>query len=134
MVSHCRACMASNVTGAGPPSRARNRAARSGGEQKKTTGTGVGPGRSLAEIASRGWDDVAVVSHGAAIRSWASARVRGADLGMIERTTLANTGLVAIEGDPDSGWHLVDWSSRPLGGAHLTMPVPDDPTGDAVEA
>ncbi|MBE3002421.1 histidine phosphatase family protein [Nocardiopsis sp. HNM0947] len=90
--------------------------------------------RSLAEIASRGWDDVAVVSHGAAIRSWASARVRGADLEMIERTPLANTGLVAIEGDPDSGWHLVDWSSRPLGGAHLTMPVPDDPTGDAVEA
>lgn len=90
--------------------------------------------RSLAEIASRGWDDVAVVSHGAAIRSWASARVRGADLEMIERTPLANTGLVAIEGDPDAGWHLVDWSSRPLGGAHLITPVEDDPTGEAVEA
>ncbi|WP_017609564.1 histidine phosphatase family protein [Nocardiopsis xinjiangensis] len=89
---------------------------------------------SLEQIASRGRENVAVVSHGAAIRSWASARVSGADLETIEHTPLANTGLVEIEGDPDSGWRLVDWTSRPFGGAHLTTLQADDPTGEAVEA
>ena len=89
---------------------------------------------SLEQIASRGWENVAVVSHGAAIRSWASARVSGADLETIEHTPLANTGLVEIEGDPDAGWHLVDWTSRPFGGAHLTTLQAEDPTGEAVEA
>lgn len=90
--------------------------------------------RSLEQIASRGWEQVAVVSHGAAIRSWTSARVFGSDLDIIERTPLANTSLVEIEGDPDAGWHLVDWTSRPFGGTHLTTLQADDPTGEAVEA
>ena len=89
--------------------------------------------RSVAQIADGGWQRVVMVSHGAAIRLWASARVDGVDIDTVERTPLANTGLVEIEGDPRSGWRLIDWSTSPIGGEHLTTPAADDPTGDTVE-
>lgn len=88
---------------------------------------------SIAQIADGGWQRVVMVSHGAAIRCWASARVAGVDIDTVERTPLANTGLVEIEGDPRSGWRLVSWSTTPVGGAHLTAPAADDPTGDTIE-
>jgi broad specificity phosphatase PhoE len=71
---------------------------------------------AVAQIAAKGWDSVVVVSHGAAIRAWASARVAGVDVDQVERTRLANTGLVEIEGDPISGWRLVAWAAEPIGG------------------
>ncbi|GHH66245.1 isomerase [Promicromonospora soli] len=89
--------------------------------------------RAVEQIAARGWDSVVVVSHGAAIRTWVSARVAGVDVDHVERTTLANTGLVEIEGDPVSGWQLVAWTSDPIGGTELAAPAADDPTGEPVE-
>ncbi|WP_017602999.1 histidine phosphatase family protein [Nocardiopsis alkaliphila] len=89
---------------------------------------------AMLRIAEQGWEDVVVVSHGAAIRSWASARVLGVDVTEVARTPLANTGMVEIEGDPDSGWRLLGWGSGPVGGAHLLTPDESDPTGDAVNA
>lgn len=88
---------------------------------------------AVAKIAARGWDSAVVVSHGAAIRVWASARVVGVDVDHVERTMLANTGLVEIEGDPVSGWRLVAWSAGPVGGPELDEPAADDPTGEPVE-
>ncbi|GAA4702910.1 putative phosphoglycerate mutase [Promicromonospora umidemergens] len=88
---------------------------------------------AVAAIAARGWDSVVVVSHGAAIRAWVSARVAGVDVDHVERTALANTGLVEIDGDPVGGWRLVAWSAGPVGGLELDAPAADDPTGEPVE-
>ena len=88
---------------------------------------------AVAQIAARGWDSVVLVSHGAAIRTWVSARVAGVDIDHIERTTLANTGLVEIDGDPVGGWRLVAWAADPVGGHELAAPAADDPTGEPVE-
>lgn len=72
---------------------------------------------------------VAVVSHGAAIRTWAGLRVDGIDHEFAARHVLANTGIVALEGDPDSGWTLIHWEGSPVGGLALADPTAGDPTG-----
>ena len=74
-----------------------------------------------------------MVSHGAAIRAWVSSRAAGVDIDHVERTALANTGLVEVDGDPVGGWRLVDWTSEPVGGIELDAPAADDPTGEPVE-
>jgi probable phosphoglycerate mutase len=88
---------------------------------------------AVAKLAERGDDSVVLVSHGAAIRVWVSARVAGVDVDHVERTALANTGLVEIDGDPVAGWRLVSWSAEPVGGRELDAPAVDDPTGEPVE-
>jgi probable phosphoglycerate mutase len=88
---------------------------------------------AVAEVAARGDDSVVIVSHGAAIRVWVSARVAGVDVDHAERTALANTGLVEIDGDPVGGWRLVSWSADPVGGRELDAPAVDDPTGEPVD-
>jgi probable phosphoglycerate mutase len=88
---------------------------------------------AVAKIAARGWESVVVVSHGAAIRTWVSARVAGVDIEQVERTALANTGLVEIEGDPAGGWQLIAWGADPVGGRALDAPAADDPTGEPIE-
>jgi broad specificity phosphatase PhoE len=63
--------------------------------------------RAIAEVVSGGHACAAAFSHGAAMRTWASARVDGfaATLG---KGLLNNTGIIHAEGDPDSGWKLVE--------------------------
>ncbi len=88
---------------------------------------------SIARIAgaSAGSDDatVAVVSHGAAIRVWTGRRAGNVEPGFAARHVLANTGIVALEGDPDGGWRLIHWDDSPVGGLALADPTADDPTG-----
>lgn len=72
---------------------------------------------------------VAVVSHGAAIRTWAGRRAEGADHEFAARHVLANTGIVALEGDPDGGWRLIHWDGSPVGGLALADATAEDPTG-----
>ncbi|WP_020014250.1 histidine phosphatase family protein [Promicromonospora sukumoe] len=88
---------------------------------------------AIAQLAAQGADSVVAVSHGAAIRAWAAARVGGVDVEHAERTPLANTGTVEVEGDPETGWRLVAWDAEPVGGAELAPLVADDPTGEPVE-
>jgi len=76
---------------------------------------------------------VLAVSHGAAIRSWSGARVRGLDVEELAHTPLANTGLIEVQGDPESGWELVEWHREPVGGALLDAVVAHDPTGEPVD-
>lgn len=71
----------------------------------------------------------AVVSHGAAIRTWAGSRAKGVDHEFAARHMLANTGIVALEGDPDSGWTLIHWDGSPIGGLALADPAAEDPAG-----
>ena len=71
----------------------------------------------------------AVVSHGAAIRVWAGLRASNVEAGFAARHVLANTGIVALEGDPDAGWRLIHWDDSPVGGLALLDPTAGDPAG-----
>ncbi|SCE30863.1 probable phosphoglycerate mutase [Streptomyces sp. Termitarium-T10T-6] len=53
---------------------------------------------------------VALVSHGAAIRVWAAARARNVTVDFAARHGLDNTGVVVVEGSPDSGWTALSWA------------------------
>lgn len=56
-----------------------------------------------------------VVSHGAAIRGWVAARTQvSADWASAH--PLFNTGLVVVEGDPQTGWTALAWAGEPLEG------------------
>jgi broad specificity phosphatase PhoE len=88
---------------------------------------------AVAQLAAQGLESVVVVSHGAAIRTWAAARATGVDVDHAEQTPLANTGLVEVEGDPVGGWRVTSWNAEPVGGAELAPLVADDPTGEPVE-
>lgn len=85
----------------------------------------------IAERASGAGDSaVAVaVSHGAAIRTWAGLRAADADPGFAAHHVLSNTGIVALEGDPDAGWRLIHWDGSPVGGPALVDPTAGDPAG-----
>lgn len=81
---------------------------------------------------------VAMVSHGAMIRTWAGCRARNIDPLRPERYELSNTGVVVLEGSMESGrpgldhgrsWKILDWISR-AAGAGLADPESDGPTAE----
>ena len=87
---------------------------------------------AIAKVAERanGLGDsssVAVVSHGAAIRVWAGLRAGNIEPDFAVRHALDNTGIVALEGDPDGGWELIHWDDSPVGGLALADPKAGDP-------
>lgn len=89
---------------------------------------------AIAQVADRanGLGDsasVAVVSHGAAIRVWAGLRAGNIEPDFAVRHVLDNTGIVALEGNPDSGWELIHWDDSPVGGLALADPTAEDPAG-----
>lgn len=94
---------------------------------------------SLAQIATRHAPDatVAVVSHGAAIRVWAGARVPEFGGDVAGSRHLDNTGVVAVEGTVpglgSGGWRGLSWAGVAVGGSALSDPVAADVTGDPVE-
>lgn len=54
-----------------------------------------------------------LVSHGTVLRLWASLRAAadgGVDPLWVAEHPLRNTGIAVVEGDPDSGWRLLDWN------------------------
>ncbi|WP_461173064.1 histidine phosphatase family protein [Arthrobacter sp. Z1-9] len=91
---------------------------------------------AIARVLERASGDeatAAVVSHGAAIRTWAGRRAKDADHEFAAKHVLANTGIVALEGDAESGWRLVHWDGSPVGGLALADPTAEDPTGRNAE-
>ncbi|HEX4443611.1 MAG TPA: histidine phosphatase family protein [Galbitalea sp.] len=83
------------------------------------------------ETAVRGSDCVVVFSHGAAIRTWASAISRNIDEEYSRTHDLPNTAMIVLEGSPRDGWTATHWDGEPVGGAELNDPLAVDPTGDA---
>jgi broad specificity phosphatase PhoE len=83
------------------------------------------------DTAVRGRDCVAVFSHGAAIRTWASAISRNIDEEYSRTHDLPNTAMIVLEGSPEDGWTATHWDGEPVGGAELNDPLAVDPTGDA---
>jgi len=88
----------------------------------------------VAESADAGHESVVVVSHGAAIRLWASSRAGNLEPEFGGKNPLQNTGLVLLTGDPQSGWFAEIWNSQPVAGPAFADSHDDDPTGELVEA
>lgn len=86
---------------------------------------------ALRHIASQYAPDatVAVVSHGAAIRVF-TALAGGVGSATGETRPLFNTGMATLEGDPEHGFTLLDWSTAPIGGSHLLGETEHDITAD----
>jgi probable phosphoglycerate mutase len=86
-----------------------------------------------ADLESAGRDGALVVSHGAAMRTWVSARV--ADVESHARATdpLHNTACIELVGDPEAGWRIDAWHAEPVGGAYLDDLTAPDPTGQATD-
>lgn len=76
---------------------------------------------------------VVVVSHGAAIRVWTGSRVANLGDGFTGENHLDNTGVVVIEGSPETGWTALSWGGTPVGGARLADPAAEDPLGEALD-
>lgn len=77
-------------------------------------------------------ETVAVFSHGAAIRVYTALATR-MPTEQAHELRLANTGMAALEGDPDAGWNLQRWSADPLGGTGLRDAAARDVTGDRAD-
>jgi broad specificity phosphatase PhoE len=86
---------------------------------------------AIARIASAHDGTVVVVSHGAAIRTWASAISRNIDEAFSRSHDLPNTAMIVLEGSPSDGWLATQWNGEPVGGESLDDPTAVDPTGEA---
>ena len=62
---------------------------------------------AIAEVAAGGHRVAMVVSHGAALRTWATARVPGF-AEALGKGHLDNTGIIIVDGTPEAGWQLFE--------------------------
>jgi broad specificity phosphatase PhoE len=86
---------------------------------------------AVARAAAPHKGTVAIFSHGAAIRTWASAISRNIDEAFSRIHELPNTGMIVLEGSPTDGWTATHWDGEPVGGEALDDPTAIDPTGEA---
>ncbi|GAA0293577.1 histidine phosphatase family protein [Kineococcus aurantiacus] len=70
---------------------------------------------ALAAARAAGVDTLALVSHGAAIRTWSGVRARNLTAAFVIATGLENTGVVELQGGPGEGWTCVRWTGAVLG-------------------
>jgi broad specificity phosphatase PhoE len=84
-------------------------------------------------VEEAGHERALLVSHGAAIRTWISARVTDVETHARATDPLHNTACIELVGDPVSGWQIHDWHSDPVGGAFLDDAAAPDPTGQATD-
>ena len=63
---------------------------------------------------TQGVDTLVLVSHGAAIRTWAGARVGNLSADFVIATGLENTGVVTLTGTPEDGWTCERWAGAVL--------------------
>ncbi|WP_420368436.1 histidine phosphatase family protein [Curtobacterium sp. L1-20] len=85
---------------------------------------------AIRQVEATGAAVAAVVSHGAAIRTWASAAAENTPDHFGTKRNLENTGIVELEGSSADGWRLVDWEGEPVGGEQLVDRTAQDPTGE----
>ena len=62
---------------------------------------------AIDEVVASGHPVAMVVSHGAALRSWATARVPGFT-DALGKGHLDNTGIIVVDGSPETGWQLFE--------------------------
>ena len=83
--------------------------------------------------AEAGQESALVISHGAAMRTWISARVADVESHAKATDPLHNTACIELVGDPSGGWQVEAWHSEPVGGAYLDDLTAPDPTGQATD-
>ena len=71
-----------------------------------------------------------LVSHGAAIRLWASLRSRNLVDSFGVNHGLGNTGMVVMDGTPSDGWRAVSWTGAAIGGPELDDAAGAGPTAE----
>ena len=89
---------------------------------------GAGAGRDMlaafdevvAEAESSGAATVVLVSHGAAIVTWAAARAANIDAAFVAENPLANVGIVILEGSSAAQWLALSWSGDPVPARQLS--------------
>jgi broad specificity phosphatase PhoE len=86
---------------------------------------------AIGRVAAAHDGTVAVFSHGAAIRTWASAISSNIDEAFSRVHGLPNTALIVLEGSPAEGWITTHWDGEPVGGEALDDPSAVDPIGEA---
>jgi probable phosphoglycerate mutase len=64
----------------------------------------------VAEAESCGAATAVLVSHGAAIVTWAAARAANVDAAFVAADPLANAGMVIMEGGNTAQWLALSWS------------------------
>ena len=67
----------------------------------------------IDEILGAGLETVAVVSHGAMLRTWCGARVGNVSHDLVREHPLPNTGLIRLD-RADGGWAATHWDGQPL--------------------
>ena len=87
---------------------------------------------AIERIAREHDGTVAIVSHGAAIRTWVCATSENLDAEFSRSHPLENTAVVVVEGSLEEGWVTTYWAGEPVGGASLEDATASDPTADAV--
>lgn len=85
------------------------------------------------EIASRGVEAAAIVSHGAMLRTWSGYHCSNLDADFVLRNPLTNTGVVVVEGDPESGWRADTWIGEPIASPEEAAGPMGESVDDAVE-
>lgn len=88
---------------------------------------------AIGRIIAAGHRSALVVSHGAAIRTWVASRATDSATHAMATEGLANTALIELEGDLESGWKILSWAADPIGGSFLDDEAAPDPTGHSTE-
>ncbi|MFJ6608651.1 histidine phosphatase family protein [Streptomyces sp. NPDC091289] len=84
----------------------------------------------VAEAAEAGEPGtVALVSHGAAIRVWTASRAQNVTVEFAAEHGLDNTGVVVVEGSPDSGWTALSWAGTVVPGVTASGTADGGPAG-----
>lgn len=83
----------------------------------------------VEEIATRGVEAAAIVSHGAMLRTWSGYHCANLDVDFVMRNPLTNTGVIVVEGDPASGWLADTWIGEPV----VSPEEEAGPTGESVD-
>lgn len=86
----------------------------------------------VEEAVSSGARGVALVSHGAVIRFWATVRSVNVRPSFGAENVLHNTGIVEVDGDSKAGWRALSWTGAAVGGDDLDDAATDGPAGDPI--
>lgn len=68
----------------------------------------------VTEIGREGHENAVVISHGAAIRTWATLRCDNLDSTFTNDNLIPNGAYAQLDGDVDKGWRAVVWAGQKL--------------------
>ncbi len=85
----------------------------------------------IAEAYEAGYGTVAMFSHGAVIRAWVGHNALNVGPDFVRDNSLGNTGIVVLEGSPETGWTAISWMGAAVGGPSVDDVAHAGPTGES---